>query len=390
MNNYICFVEKDYPDHFYCPISYEIFSNPVLLSDGHTYEYENISIWLKDNNKSPMTNLVLKDRTLTPNKTLENMIKEFYDNNKIKKEYYFFNNKFKFKENKNLISLDKAEIFHKKFYYKGSLKEGLKNGEGNYNLFNKYEYNGNWLEGKKNGKGKIIYKNGDIYIGEWLDDLKNGFGILKYKNGNIYQGYFLNNLKNDKLGYINYTNGNKFLGYFKNDDFYYGQMFYNNFTFYEGNFLNSKRHGKGKMIYKCSFHRFDIDPVEFMNELKKNIVDYEYNVKKIKQPNKNNWNINDNLDKMKHCYKYDGNWSNNNKDGFGEMIYVNKAKYVGNWENNLRCGKGIIYYSNQYKYDGEFKNNKREGNGKLIDNNDKVIYDGVWKDNLPCISEKLN
>ena len=43
------------------------------------------------------------------------------------------------------------------------------------------------------------------------------------------------------------------------------------------------------MIYKCSFHRFEIDPVEFMNELIKNIVDYEYNVK-IKQPNKNNWN----------------------------------------------------------------------------------------------------
>ena len=166
-------------------------------------------------------------------------------------------------------------------------------------------------------------------------------------------------------------------------------MFYNNFTFYEGNFLNSKRHGKGKMIYKCSFHRFEIDPVEFMNELIKNIVDYEYNVK-IKQPNKNNWNINDNLDKMKHYYKYDGDWSNNNKDGFGEMIYVNKAKYVGNWENNLRCGKGIIYYNNKFKYDGEFKNNKREGNGKLIDNNDKVIYDGVWKDNLPCKSEKLN
>jgi hypothetical protein len=63
---------------------------------------------------------------------------------------------------------------------------------------------------------------------------------------------------------------------------------------------------------------------------------------------------------------------------------------VGNWENNLRCGKGIIYYNNQFKYDGEFKNNKREGNGKLIDNNDKVIYDGVWKDNLPYMSKKLN
>lgn len=469
MNNYIYFVDKDYPDHFYCPIGYEIFMNPVLLSDGHTYEYDNISKWLKDNKKSPMTNLVLRDKILTPNKTLENMIKEFYDNHKIKKEYYFFNNKFKFKENKNLISLDKAEIFHKNFYYKGSLNNGLKNGEGNYNLFNKYEYNGNWLEGNKDGFGIIKFKNGDeykgiwkndkkhgnglmnfnnknFYVGEWLDDLKNGFGLFKYNNGDIYEGNWLNNLKNDKTGYLYFKNGDKVRGCFINDNLNYGDIFYNNSEVYSGNFLNHKRHGNGVFYYKdgkkhlkhillfFNQNNFIINNINTDFNINESISNQEneafsdifateddlifsdtvvyleqednelvYDVKivvnqeskdvydvKVKQPNKNEWNIDDNLYKIDNYYKYDGNWSNNNKDGFGKMIYVNKARYVGNWENNLRCGKGIIYYSTKYKYDGEFKNNKREGNGKLIDNNDKVIYDGVWKDNLPCKVEKLN
>ena len=41
-------------------ISHDLMVDPVLISDGHTYEKENIIKWLKTNNKSPLTNEIVK------------------------------------------------------------------------------------------------------------------------------------------------------------------------------------------------------------------------------------------------------------------------------------------------------------------------------------------
>lgn len=39
-----------------CPITTELISEPAILTDGYVYEYEKIKKYLKNNNKSPMTN----------------------------------------------------------------------------------------------------------------------------------------------------------------------------------------------------------------------------------------------------------------------------------------------------------------------------------------------
>jgi len=61
-------------DEYLCPIGFEQMIDPVICSDGHTYERSNIEKWLKTHNTSPMTNAVLLTTTLIPNIALRKLI----------------------------------------------------------------------------------------------------------------------------------------------------------------------------------------------------------------------------------------------------------------------------------------------------------------------------
>lgn len=67
------------PENFLCPISKSIFYNPVLLSDGYTYEKEYILKWIQNNNKSPMTNRELINKDISPNILVRSMVREWVD-----------------------------------------------------------------------------------------------------------------------------------------------------------------------------------------------------------------------------------------------------------------------------------------------------------------------
>ncbi|PNT76885.1 hypothetical protein BRADI_1g55240v3 [Brachypodium distachyon] len=65
------------PAHFICPILKEIMNDPLMASDGFTYEAEAIRRWLDDGNlRSPMTNLALPNCNLIPNRALRSSIQE--------------------------------------------------------------------------------------------------------------------------------------------------------------------------------------------------------------------------------------------------------------------------------------------------------------------------
>ena len=49
--------------------------NPVLASDGHTYELVAIQQWLETNDRSPLTNVKLPNKDLVPNHALKMMIR---------------------------------------------------------------------------------------------------------------------------------------------------------------------------------------------------------------------------------------------------------------------------------------------------------------------------
>ena len=59
---------------FLCPITSTLMTDPVVATDGHTYERRNITRALHANGVSPMTNVKLTDLTLTPNIALRRIM----------------------------------------------------------------------------------------------------------------------------------------------------------------------------------------------------------------------------------------------------------------------------------------------------------------------------
>ncbi|XP_048136064.1 U-box domain-containing protein 21-like isoform X2 [Rhodamnia argentea] len=66
------------PNHFLCPISLELMTDPVTLSSGITYDRESIERWLEAGNFTcPVTNKVLSSFDQIPNHALRGMIQDW-------------------------------------------------------------------------------------------------------------------------------------------------------------------------------------------------------------------------------------------------------------------------------------------------------------------------
>ncbi len=77
---------------------------------------------------------------------------------------------------------------------------------------------------------------------------------------------------------------------------------------------------------------------------------------------------------------YDGEWKNNQKHGKGTYKWAEGEVYKGEFENDKISGTGTYYWVNGDKYEGEWSNNQRNGIGILYDKDNKVVLNGIWKD----------
>ncbi|XP_060523216.1 WD repeat, SAM and U-box domain-containing protein 1-like isoform X2 [Cylas formicarius] len=69
------------PDEFLCPITHEIMREPVVCSDGFTYEKKAIAEWFMSGKfTSPMTNEILARTDFTPNLIVRDSIRRFLEN----------------------------------------------------------------------------------------------------------------------------------------------------------------------------------------------------------------------------------------------------------------------------------------------------------------------
>ena len=63
------------PDDYYCSITCEVMSDPVMAADGYSYERVAIEQWLATGaGTSPKTNELLENEKLLPNKALKALI----------------------------------------------------------------------------------------------------------------------------------------------------------------------------------------------------------------------------------------------------------------------------------------------------------------------------
>ena len=64
------------PAYLVCPISFEQFIDPVVCTDGHTFERNAIEEWLVNHDTSPLTNIVLPSKVLVPNYALRQALRQ--------------------------------------------------------------------------------------------------------------------------------------------------------------------------------------------------------------------------------------------------------------------------------------------------------------------------
>ena len=186
----------------------------------------------------------------------------------------------------------------------------------------------------------------------------------------IYEGEFLNGKKHgkgkeyNKYGVVmfkgEYINGKRIIeGNTGLDEFNEGYVYqYNVYKelIYEGEFLNWKRHGKGKEYY-------DYGQLKFEGE-------YFYGKK---------WNG------IEYVYKEDkDNIINEYKNGKGYIIeeeendHGQRVYFEGEYLNGERNGKGKVYYDfGELIFEGEYLNGKRNGKGKEYDDG-KLVFEGEY------------
>ena len=146
-------------------------------------------------------------------------------------------------------------------YYTGLFKDGNFHGKGNLvNNQDMYTYKGQFQDGKIQGFGIKIYPDGSRFEGSFLDYKEEGPGIKVLKDGTLINAHFLDG-RVEKQGTIEYQNGDIYKGGLKDKpiigdggkEFFRiyregtGLLEKENGEVYEGQFLNDKQEGQGKL-----------------------------------------------------------------------------------------------------------------------------------------------
>ena len=162
------------------------------------------------------------------------------------------------------------------------------------------------IRGQRQGFGKIITQYYELK-GIWKNDKLNGWGRQSRCNGDVLEGRFENSLLNGK-GFFLDKQKNKYIGEFRDmKKWGRGKLITNKFI-YEGEFVNDKIEGKGRIKF------------------------------------------------LKSGIEYEGTFINDNIEGYGKFKWINGDIYEGEVKNNKMHGNGVYHYKNGKVFKGLFKN----------------------------------
>jgi hypothetical protein len=129
---------------------------------------------------------------------------------------------------------------------------------------------------------------------------------------------------------------------------------------YEGDFVNDKRCGNGKMISKD-------ENISYEGEWRNNLFHGKGKLLKINEQIHN------------------GNWKYGKRHGYGETEYLKEDSggtyeefYKGNWDNDTISGDGKYTFGNGDVYEGQWLNNKFHGFGYYRTVDGIITYNGEW------------
>merc|ERR1711892_650441 len=138
---------------------------------------------------------------------------------------------------------------------------------------------------KEGLRSTVYYVNGNHYCGEWSDNLRHGLGVMTYKKDKTqYTGDWA---RDEKAGERNGTGVD-----------FYPEKEAESEVYYDGNWLDDKRHGQGKMFYG---------------------------------------------DKS----VFDGDWEQDLEMGYGRLYMPNGDMYQGHWKDGKRHGEGEYLFQSR-------------------------------------------
>lgn len=80
---------------------------------------------------------------------------------------------------------------------------------------------------------------------------------------------------------------------------------------------------------------------------------------------------------------YRGSWYKGKRQGKGVYRFSDGSKFKGEFAEDQMTGYGQLIWPDGSQFIGEFQKGCRHGKGREYDENGKVRYEGLWKDNLP-------
>jgi hypothetical protein len=187
------------------------------------------------------------------------------------------------------------------------------------------------------GKGELYLKNGVKYEGIFLNGKLNGIGRFINEKFICFEGIFKDGILEGKGTRIQIgDDGNK--------------------KIYIGDLKNYNKDGKGKLICKNYIYEGD-----FVNDKKQGKGKLEYN---------DNGN------------KYEGEFNNDDINGYGLYTFKNMHTYKGQFSNGVFHGKGLYKWPDGCYFKGEYVNGVREGIGEYKFSDGK-IYKGPFTKGKP-------
>lgn len=194
------------------------------------------------------------------------------------------------------------------------------NGKGELFLQNGEKYEGNFYKGKLNGWGRFIDKNGYCFEGLFVDGglTGKGYEIFQDESGNnaYYEGDFVNCVKEGKGK--------------ESTDIYD----------FDGDFSNDVKHGKGICTYKKCSDRYE---GQFFKGVINGFGFYHWD----------------------NRHEYEGEFLNAQMHGKGKYRWPDGSQYVGEYIYNVKEGEGEFLWPDGRRFKGTFKDGKPNGKGEL-------------------------
>ena len=279
--------------------------------------------------------------------------KNLFSTEKFEKNWKKFYNK---KEMKNLICDNSSEkditIYTKCLLSKYKNEDCLFKGSLTLNSIqkNKKSYNINLLT----GKGILYLRNGKSYEGNFYKGELNGWSRYIDNKGICYEGLFIKGILNGKGEIIKideHRRKNIFKGDIKNFKKEGKGEERTNDYFYEGEFSNDLRHGKGKIIYN-----------------KGDSYEGQFTEGEITGKGFYTWN-------NKHTYF--GDFIGGKMHGRGLYKWTDGNQYEGEYINNIKEGQGEFKWKDGRIYKGNFQKGKPHGKGLLTVNG--ITFDALFE-----------